>query len=84
MKLTEWHKAECPVYPELIDKSSSNYVIIRKNVVEFMRNDEVVYKFDEKYIPIEEWITYEDLIITHSELAKQRADIDYIMIMEEL
>lgn len=84
MKLTEWHKAESFVYPELIDKSFSAYVIIRKDVVEFTRNGEVVYKFDEKYIPIEEWITYEDLILAHSELAKQRADIDYIMIMEEL
>ena len=83
-KLNEWHRAENVSYPILVDKTFSGYVIIRKNIEEFTRDDETWYKFDEKYIPIDEWITYEDLILAHSELAKQRADIDYIMIMEEL
>lgn len=84
MKLNEWHKAESFIYPELIDKQYQDCVIIRKNIVEKIDGNTTIYKFDEKYIPIDEWVTYEDLILTHSELAKQRADIDYIMIMEDL
>lgn len=63
MKLTEWHKAVSNGYPELLDKTSSRkYVIARRNIIEKHVDGKILYEYDEKMIPREDWSVFEDVL----------------------
>lgn len=64
MILTDWHKSESAVCPELLDKkTSTKYVIVRRNITTVADGDgSEFYQYDEKMIPREEWNIYEDVL----------------------
>ena len=86
MKLN-YVKSQSSVKPELVDTTSSKTTVyIRKNIVENKKTDEmsgketVFYKYEEAKLTKEEYQEYlKELEII--DIQKQRADIDYIMLM---
>ena len=86
MKL-EFYKSSSSVKPELIDTTSSKVVVyLRQNIVENIKTDEmsgektVFYEYEEAKLTKAEYQEYlKELEII--DIQKQRADIDYIMLM---
>ena len=86
MKLN-YVKSQSSVKPDLIDTTSSKVVVyIRQNIVENIKTDEmsgeetVFYEYEEAKLTKEEYQEYlKELEII--DIQKQRADIDYIMLM---
>ena len=86
MKLN-YVKSQSSVKPDLIDTTSSKVVVyLRQNIVENIKTDEisgeetVFYEYDEAKLTKEEYKEYlKELEII--DIQKQRADIDYIMLM---
>ena len=85
-------KSRSSIKPELIDTTSSKTTVyLRKNIVEVERNDmnddssasTTFYEYDEAKLTKEEYQEYlKELEII--DIQQQRADIDYIMLMEGL
>ena len=83
-------KSESTIKPELIDTTSSKTTVyIRKNIIEKERIDKetgdstTYYEYDEAKMTKEEYKEYlKELEII--DIQKQRADIDYIMLMTGL
>ena len=86
MKLN-YIKSQSSVKPDLVDTTSSKVVVyLRQNIVENKKTDEmsgeetVFYEYDEAKLIKAEYQEYlKELEIIDSQ--KQRADIDYIMLM---
>ena len=86
MKLN-YVKSQSSVKPDLVDTTSSKTTVyIRQNIVENIKTDEmsgeetVFYEYDEAKLTKEEYQEYlKELEII--DIQKQRADIDYIMLM---
>ena len=86
MKLN-YVKSQSSVKPDLIDTTSSKVVVyLRQNIVENIKTDEmsgeetVFYEYEEAKLTKEEYQEYlKELEII--DIQKQRADIDYIMLM---
>ena len=80
-------KSQSSVKPDLVDTTSSKVVVyLRQNIVENIKTDEmsgeetVFYEYDEAKLTKEEYQEYlKELEII--DIQKQRADIDYIMLM---
>lgn len=80
-------KSQSSVKPDLIDTTSSKVVVyLRQNIVENIKTDEmsgketVFYEYEEAKLTKEEYQEYlKELEII--DIQKQRADIDYIMLM---
>ena len=89
MKLN-YIKSQSSVKPDLVDTTSSKVVVyLRQNIVENIKTDEmsgeesVFYEYEEAKLTKEEYQEYlKELEII--DIQKQRADIDYIMIMTGL
>lgn len=63
MNLTKWHTSTSTVYPELIDKETSEkYIIVRRNVTSYVKDDVTFYQYEEKMVPREDWNVYEDVL----------------------
>ena len=86
MKLN-YKKSQSSVKPDLIDTTSSKVVVyLRQNIVENIKTDEmsgeetVFYEYEEANLTKKEYQEYlKELEII--DIQKQRADIDYIMLM---
>ena len=86
MKLN-YIKSQSSVKPDLIDTTSSKAVVyLRQNIVENIKTDEmsgketVFYEYEEAKLTKAEYQEYlKELEII--DIQKQRADIDYIMLM---
>ena len=86
MKLN-YVKSQSSVKPDLVDTTSSKVVVyLRQNIVENIKTDEisgeetVFYEYEEAKLTKEEYQKYmKELEII--DIQKQRADIDYIMLM---
>ena len=86
MKLN-YVKSSSSVKPDLLDTTSSKTTVyIRQNIVENIKTDEmsgeetVFYEYEEAKLTKEEYQEYlKELEII--DIKKQRADIDYIMLM---
>lgn len=86
MKLN-YIKSQSSVKPDLVDTTSSKVVVyLRQNIVENIKTDDmsgeetVFYEYDEAKLTKEEYQEYlKELEII--DIQKQRADIDYIMLM---
>ena len=86
MKLN-YVKSQSSVKPDLVDTTSSKAVVyLRQNIVENIKTDEmsgeetVFYEYEEAKLTKEEYQEYlKELEII--DIQKQRADIDYIMLM---
>ena len=86
MKLN-YVKSQSSVKPDLIDTTSSKVVVyLRQNIVENIKTDEmsgeetVFYEYEEAKLTKQEYQEYmKELEII--DIQKQRADIDYIMLM---
>ena len=86
MKLN-YKKSQSSVKPDLIDTTSSKVVVyLRQNIVENIKTDEmsgeetVFYEYEEAKLTKQEYQEYlKELEII--DIQKQRADIDYIMLM---
>ena len=86
MKLN-YVKSSSSVKPDLVDTTSSKTTVyIRQNIVENIKTDEmsgketIFYEYDEAKLTKEEYQEYlKELEII--DIQKQRADIDYIMLM---
>ena len=86
MKLN-YVKSSSSVKPDLLDTTSSKTTVyIRQNIVENIKTDEmsgketVFYEYEEAKLTKEEYQEYlKELEII--DIQKQRADIDYIMLM---
>ena len=86
MKL-KYVKSQSSVKPDLVDTTSSKVVVyLRQNIVENIKTDEmsgketVFYEYEEAKLTKEEYQEYlKELEII--DIQKQRADIDYIMLM---
>ena len=80
MKL-EFYKSSSSVKPEMIDTTSSKKVVyIRQNIIEAQKDDAVFYEYEEAKLTKAEYQEYlKELEII--DIQKQRADIDYIMLM---
>ena len=86
MKLN-YVKSQSSVKPDLLDTTSSKVVVyLRQNIVENIKTDEmsgeetVFYEYEEAKLTKEEYQEYlKELEII--DIQKQRADIDYIMLM---
>ena len=86
MKLN-YVKSQSSVKPDLVDTTSSKVVVyLRQNIVENKKTDEmsgeetVFYEYEEAKLTKEEYQEYlKELEII--DIQKQRADIDYIMLM---
>ena len=86
MKLN-YIKSQSSVKPDLVDTTSSKVVVyLRQNIVENIKTDEmsgeetVFYEYEEAKLTKEEYQEYlKELEII--DIQKQRADIDYIMLM---
>ena len=80
-------KSQSSVKPDLVDTTSSKVVVyLRQNIVENIKTDEmsgeetVFYEYEEAKLTKEEYQEYlKELEII--DIQKQRADIDYIMLM---
>ena len=80
-------KSQSSVKPDLVDTTSSKVVVyLRQNIVENVKTDEmsgeetVFYEYEEAKLTKEEYKEYlKELEII--DIQKQRADIDYIMLM---
>ena len=80
-------KSQSSVKPELVDTTSSKFVVyLRQNIVENIKTDEmsgeetVFYEYEEAKLTRQEYHEYlKELEII--DIQKQRADIDYIMLM---
>ena len=89
MKLN-YIKSQSSVKPDLVDTTSSKVVVyLRQNIVENIKTDEmsgeqtVFYEYEEAKLTKEEYQEYlKELEII--DIQKQRADIDYIMLMTGL
>ena len=86
MKLN-YVKSQSSVKPDLVDTTSSKVVVyLRQNIVEKIKTDEIsgeetiFYEYEEAKLTKEEYQEYlKELEII--DIQKQRADIDYIMLM---
>ena len=86
MKLN-YIKSQSSVKPDLVDTTSSKTVVyLRRNIVENIKTDKisgeetVFYEYDEAKLTKQEYQEYlKELEII--DIQKQRADIDYIMLM---
>ena len=86
MKLN-YIKSQSSVKPALVDSTSSKVVVyLRQNIVENIKTDEmsgeetVFYEYEEAKLTKQEYQEYlKELEII--DIQKQRADIDYIMLM---
>ena len=86
MKLN-YIKSQSSVKPDLVDTTSSKVVVyLRQNIVENIKTDEmsgeqtVFYEYEEAKLTKQEYQEYlKELEII--DIHKQRADIDYIMLM---
>ena len=86
MKLN-YVKSQSSVKPDLVDTTSSKTTVyIRQNIVENIKTDEMsgketaFYEYEEAKLTKEEYQEYmKELEII--DIQKQRADIDYIMLM---
>ena len=86
MKLN-YVKSQSSVKPDLVDTTSSKVVVyLRQNIVENIKTDEmsgketVFYEYEEAKLTKQEYQEYlKELEII--DIQKQRADIDYIMLM---
>ena len=86
MKLN-YIKSQSSVKPDLVDTTSSKVVVyLRQNIIENIKTDEmsgeetVFYEYEEAKLTKEEYKEYlKELEII--DIQKQRADIDYIMLM---
>ena len=86
MKLN-YIKSQSSVKPDLVDTTSSKVVVyLRQNIVENIKTDEmsgeetVFYEYEEAKLTKTEYQEYlKELEII--DIQKQRADIDYIMLM---
>ena len=86
MKLN-YIKSQSSVKPDLVDTTSSKVVVyLRQNIVENIKTDEmsgketVFYEYEEAKLTKAEYQEYlKELEII--DIQKQRADIDYIMLM---
>ena len=86
MKLN-YIKSQSSVKPDLVDTTSSKTTVyIRQNIVENIKTDEmsgeqtVFYEYEEAKLTKQEYQEYlKELEII--DIQKQRADIDYIMLM---
>ena len=86
MKLN-YVKSQSSVKPDLLDTTSSKVVVyLRQNIVENIKTDKmsgeetVFYEYEEAKLTKEEYQEYlKELEII--DIQKQRADIDYIMLM---
>ena len=86
MKL-KYVKSQSSVKPDLVDTTSSKAVVyLRQNIVENTKTDEmsgketVFYEYEEAKLTKAEYQEYlKELEIV--DIQKQRADIDYIMLM---
>ena len=86
MKLN-YIKSQSSVKPDLVDTTSSKVVVyLRQNIVENIKTDEmsgeetVFYEYKEAKLTKQEYQEYlKELEII--DIQKQRADIDYIMLM---
>ena len=86
MKLN-YIKSQSSVKPDLVDTTSSKVVVyLRQNIVENIKTDEmsgeetVFYEYEEAKLTKQEYQEYlKELEII--DIQKQRADIDYIMLM---
>ena len=86
MKLN-YIKSQSSVKPDLVDTTSSKAVVyLRQNIVENIKTDEmsgketVFYEYEEAKLTKAEYQEYlKELEII--DIQKQRADIDYIMLM---
>ena len=86
MKLN-YIKSQSSVKPDLLDTTSSKVVVyLRQNIVENIKTDEmsgeesVFYEYEEAKLTKQEYQEYlKELEII--DIQKQRADIDYIMLM---
>ena len=80
-------KSQSSVKPDLVDTTSSKVVVyLRQNIVENIKTDEmsgketVFYEYEEAKLTKAEYQEYlKELEII--DIQKQRADIDYIMLM---
>ena len=80
-------KSQSSVKPDLVDTTSSKVVVyLRQNIVENIKTDEmsgeetVFYEYEEAKLTKQEYQEYlKELEII--DIQKQRADIDYIMLM---
>ena len=89
MKLN-YIKSQSSVKPDLVDTTSSKVVVyLRQNIVENIKTDEmsgeesVFYEYEEAKLTKQEYQEYlKELEII--DIQKQRADIDYIMLMTGL
>ena len=80
-------KSQSSVKPDLVDTTSSKVVVyLRQNIVENKKTDEmsgeeiVFYEYEEAKLTKQEYQEYlKELEII--DIQKQRADIDYIMLM---
>ena len=86
MKLN-YIKSQSSVKPDLVDTTSSKVVVyLRQNIIENIKTDEmsgektVFYEYEEAKLTKQEYQEYlKELEII--DIQKQRADIDYIMLM---
>ena len=86
MKLN-YVKSQSSVKPDLVDTTSSKAIVyLRQNIIENIKTDEmsgeetVFYEYEEAKLTKEEYQEYlKELEII--DIQKQRADIDYIMLM---
>ena len=86
MKLN-YIKSQSSVKPDLVDTTSSKAIVyLRQNIIENIKTDEmsgeetVFYEYEEAKLTKEEYQEYlKELEII--DIQKQRADIDYIMLM---
>ena len=89
MKLN-YIKSQSSVKPDLVDTTSSKVVVyLRQNIVENIKTDEIsgeetaFYEYEEAKLTKAEYQEYlKELEII--DIHKQRADIDYIMLMTGL
>ena len=86
MKLN-YVKSQSSVKPDLVDTTSSKAIVyLRQNIIENIKTDEmsgeetVFYEYEEAKLTKQEYQEYlKELEII--DIQKQRADIDYIMLM---
>lgn len=68
-------KSESMIKPEVVDSSSSSeYVYIRKNIVEVEKEDEqnnkyTVYQYEEQKVSKDDWEIYQSVLTNASDIA---------------
>lgn len=80
-----WHNSQSTEQPQLIDTTSSNFVVyLRKDITTEEINNTIYYNYKEYILSKSDWEAINSCLDTYPQIEKNTANIDYIAIMSDI